>query len=86
MVGLFFADVVSARDLREYLLPSFDIIRLPQWAARAEYFFGDSKLELVWIPVPTFDNIGKPGSEAQLLRVARVLEASGVCAAPVATG
>ena len=63
VVGLFFADVVSARDLREYLLPSFDVIRLPQWAARGEYFFGDSKLELVWIPVPTFDNIGKPGSD-----------------------
>jgi hypothetical protein len=63
VVGLFFADVVSARDLREYLLPSFDIIRLPQWAARAEYYFGDSKFELVWIPVPTFDNIGKPGSD-----------------------
>jgi hypothetical protein len=63
VVGLFFADVVSARDLREYLLPGFDIIRLPQWAARAEYFFGDSKLELLWIPVPTFDNIGKPGSD-----------------------
>ncbi len=63
VVGLFFADVVSARDLREYLLPSFDIIRLPQWAARGEYFFGDSKLELVWIPVPTFDNIGKPGAD-----------------------
>lgn len=63
VVGLFFADVVSARDLREYLLPGFDVIRLPQWAARGEYFFGDSKLELVWIPAPTFDNIGKPGSD-----------------------
>jgi hypothetical protein len=63
VVGLFFADVVSARDLREYLLPSFDIIRQPQWAARAEYFLGESKLELVWIPRPTFDNIGKPGSD-----------------------
>ena len=63
VVGLFFADVVSAFDMREYFLPSFDIMRLPQWAARAEYFFGDSKLELVWIPVPTFDNIGKPGSD-----------------------
>jgi len=63
VAGLFFADVVSARDLREFLLPSFDIIRIPQWAARAEYFAGDSKLELVWIPVPTFDNIGKPGSD-----------------------
>ena len=63
VVGLFFADVVSARDQREFLLPSFDIIRQPQWAARAEYFLGDSKLELVWIPVPMFDNIGKPGAD-----------------------
>lgn len=63
VVGLFFADVVSALDLRDFLLPSFDIIRIPQWAARAEYFHGDSHLELVWIPIPTFDNIGKPGSD-----------------------
>jgi hypothetical protein len=63
VVGLFFADVVSARDLREFLLPAFDLIRQPQWAARGEYFFGDSKLELVWIPAPTFDRIGKPGGD-----------------------
>lgn len=63
VVGLFFADVVSARDEREFLLPSFDIIRIPQAAARAEYFAGDSHLELVWIPVPAFDNIGKPGAD-----------------------
>lgn len=63
VVGLFVADVVSARDLREFVLPSFDLIRLPQWAARAEYFAGDSKLELVWIPMPTFDRIGKPGAD-----------------------
>ncbi len=69
VAGLFFADVVSARDLREFLLPSFDIIRIPQWAARAEYFSGDSKLELVWIPTPTFDNIGKPGSDFYPVRL-----------------
>ena len=63
VVGLFFADVVSARDLRDFLLPSFDVIRIPQWAARAEYSKGDSHVELVWIPVQTFDNIGKPGSD-----------------------
>jgi len=63
VAGLFFADVVSARDLREFLLPSFDTIRIPQWAARAEYFAGDSHFELVWIPAPSFDNIGKPGSD-----------------------
>lgn len=63
VVGLFFADVVSAKDQREFLLPSFDLIRIPQWAARAEYYAGDSHLELVWIPLPTFDRIGKPGSD-----------------------
>ena len=63
VVGLFFADVVSARDMREFLLPSFDMIRIPQWAGRAEYFAGDSHVEFVWIPVPTFDRIGKPGAD-----------------------
>src|SRR5450755_1160662 len=63
VVGLFFADVVSALDEREFLLPSFDIIRIPQAAARAEYSAGDSHLELVWIPIPAFDNIGKPGAD-----------------------
>ena len=63
VVGLFFADVVSARDEREFILPSFDIIRIPQGAVRAEYFKNDSHLELVWIPVPAFNNIGKPGSD-----------------------
>ena len=62
VVGLFFADVVSAKDLRESVLPDFDLLRLPQWAARAEYFAGDTHLEAIWIPVPTVDNIGKPGS------------------------
>ena len=63
VVGLFFADVVSAKDMREFLLPSFDVIRIPQWAARAEYFAGDSHVELIWIPVPAFDRIGKPGAD-----------------------
>jgi len=63
MVGLFFADVVSAKDLREFVLPDFDVLRIPQWATRAEYFKGDFHAEAVWIPVPTYDNIGKPGAE-----------------------
>lgn len=63
MVGLFFADVVSAREMREFILPEFAILRIPQWAARAEYFSGDFKGELLWIPVPSYDETGKPGSE-----------------------
>lgn len=63
MVGLFFADVVSARDQREFILPEFDQMRIPQWAARAEYFSGDFHAEALWIPVASYDNIGKPGAE-----------------------
>ena len=63
MVSLFFADVVSARDMREFILPEFNILRIPQWAARAEYFKNDFHGELLWIPLPTYDETGKPGSE-----------------------
>ena len=69
VVGIFVADVVSARDQREFLLPSFDIIRKPQWAARAEYFKGDSHVEVIWIPFQTFDDIGKPGADFYPVRL-----------------
>ena len=63
MVGLFFADVVSAKDMREFILPDFDVLRIPQWAARAEYSKADFHAEAIWIPAPSYDNIGKPGAE-----------------------
>jgi hypothetical protein len=61
MVGLLFGDVVSAKDMRQFILPEFEILRIPQWAARAEYFKDDFHAELLWIPVASYDNIGKPG-------------------------
>lgn len=63
MIGLFFADVVSAKDLREFVLRDFDQLRIPQWAARAEYFRGDFHGEVLWIPHLTYDEIGVPGAE-----------------------
>ena len=63
MVGLFFADVVSARNMRDFILPSFDLIRIPQWAARAEYFQDDFHAEFLWIPVASYNAVGKPGAE-----------------------
>lgn len=63
MVGLFFADVVSARDLREFILTEFDQMRTPQWAVRAERFGDDWHLEGLWIPFPSYDDIGRPGAE-----------------------
>lgn len=60
MVGLFFADVVSVKDSREFILPDFQILRIPQWAVRSEYFSGDFHAELVWIPFAGYDEIGEP--------------------------
>ena len=63
MVGLFFADVVSAKDMRQFLLPEFELLRIPQWAARAEYYKDDVHAELLWIPLPSYDEISKPGAD-----------------------
>lgn len=62
MVGMFIADVVSAKDMRDFILPDFQVLRIPQWAARAEYFKDDFHAELVWIPVPSYDKIGRQGA------------------------
>jgi len=63
MVGLFFADVVSAKDMREFVLPDFDIMRIPQWAVRTEYTKNDFHADFVWIPFATLDEIGRPGAD-----------------------
>ncbi len=63
VVGLFVADVVSAKDLRETVVMDFDLLRIPQWAARAEFFKNDVHLEAVFIPFPSVNKIGRPGSD-----------------------
>jgi hypothetical protein len=62
-VGVFVADVVNARDLREFLLPDLDQIRISQWAARLDWQGEDKSAELIWIPVPLYDRIGEPGGD-----------------------
>lgn len=63
MVGLFFADVVTAKDFRQFVVQNLDTLRIPQWAIRTEYFKNDFHAEAIWIPVVTYDNIGKVGAE-----------------------
>ena len=63
MVGLFFADVVSAKDMRQFVAEDFDLIRIPQWAIRAEHFKGDFHSEAIWIPYMSYNEIGKPGDD-----------------------
>ncbi|HEY6930028.1 MAG TPA: DUF1302 family protein [Thermoanaerobaculia bacterium] len=63
VIGLFFADVVSARELREFLARDLDFIRTPQWALRLEWTKGDFHAEAIGIPYMTYDEIGVPGSD-----------------------
>ncbi|MCF8337432.1 MAG: hypothetical protein K9I74_05560 [Bacteroidales bacterium] len=49
--GVFITDVVSPKDLREFLLPNFDEIRQGITAAKIDYYSGNNTFELVWAPV-----------------------------------
>lgn len=63
MVGLFFADVVSAKDMRQFVAQDFDLIRIPQWAGRLEYYGDGFHAEMIWIPVMTYNEVGEPGDD-----------------------
>src|SRR3989338_5992448 len=61
--GFFFADVVNAKDLREFILPEFDLIRIPQWGIDAEYTKKNFHAEFLWLPILEFNKIGVRGAE-----------------------
>lgn len=48
--GVFITDVISPKDLREYILPDFEEIRLGIQALKANYYIGDNTIEFVWVP------------------------------------
>lgn len=60
--GVFITDVVSPKDLREFLLPDFDEIRMGITAAKLNYYFGNSTMEVVWAPVFTPTMLPEDGS------------------------
>ncbi len=63
-IAQFFADVVNPRDLREFILPTFDYIRLPIWAIDLRYFFlPNATWEIVASPDQTVDKLALPGAD-----------------------
>jgi len=48
--GVFITDVISPRDLSEFILPDFEEIRIGTNAVKFDYYLGDSTFEAVWIP------------------------------------
>jgi hypothetical protein len=51
--GVFITDVVSPKDLREFLLPDFEEIRTGITSLKFNYFKGNHTIEAVWVPVFT---------------------------------
>ncbi len=53
--GVFITDIVSPKDLSEFLLRDFDEIRVGITALKGNYYLGDNTFEIVWIPtfIPT---------------------------------
>jgi len=49
--GVFITDIVSPLNLTEFLLPDFDEIRIGVYAAKIDYYFGNSTIEAIWKPV-----------------------------------
>ena len=48
--GVFITDVISPRDLSEFILPEFEEIRIGINAVKLDYYLGNATLEAVWIP------------------------------------
>jgi len=51
--GVFITDIVSPKDLNEFLLPDFDEIRTGITALKLDQYLGDQTFELVYIPTFT---------------------------------
>lgn len=59
--GVFITDIVSPKDLSEFLLRDFDEIRMGVTGAKFDYYLNDNTFELVWLPV--FTATMMPGEE-----------------------
>ncbi len=51
--GVFITDVISPKDLTDFVLPDFDEVRMGVTALKADYYLDAVDFELVWIPTFT---------------------------------
>lgn len=56
-------DIVNARDLRELILPDFNMVRIPQWGINTEYSNRNFHAELFFSPILEFDKLGVTSSD-----------------------
>ena len=60
--GVFITDIVSPKNLFQFLLPEFDEIRIGVEGAKFDYYIGNNTLEVVWLPVFTPTEYADPNS------------------------
>ncbi len=60
--GVFITDIISPKDLTEFLLRDFDEIRMGVTAAKVDYYMGNSTMEFVWVPIFSPNKMAKEGS------------------------
>jgi len=60
--GVFITDIVSPKDLSNFLMPDFDEIRMGVTAVKADYYIGNNLLEFAWLPVFTPTQTPENGS------------------------
>lgn len=60
--GVFITDIVSPKNLFQFLLPEFDEIRIGVEGAKFDYYIGDNTFELVWLPIFTPTEFANPNS------------------------
>ncbi len=51
--GVFITDIVSPKNLQEFLLRDFDEIRMGITGVKLDYYHGNNTLEVVWLPTFT---------------------------------
>uniref|UniRef100_A0A831ZN94 Uncharacterized protein n=1 Tax=Desulfacinum infernum TaxID=35837 RepID=A0A831ZN94_9BACT len=76
--GLFVADAVTPKDLREFILPPVADIRKSIWALDVQWYAGNAHLEFVWFPSTEFHDLAEPGYDFYFpMRFAKELTARG---------
>ena len=60
--GVFITDIVSPKNLSEFLLPDFEEIRIGVTSLKLDFYTGDNTLEVVWIPIFTPTTLPETGS------------------------
>jgi hypothetical protein len=61
--GRFLTDIVVPKDLREFLLPEFEFIRIPLWMADLNWMRGDLAVETVLVPDLKYSFLPPAGAE-----------------------